>query len=232
MWVKTADGVKYYDNVTADLFGVTVVDPVDQTFIKTNRSAERFWVHPTYFEPETVSGIDWKFNNKELSETMGVDFRSANVSAENVAADGQMWFNKYSEDTKYCVNTNATAFGLGIDFERDWSVVRSAWSDNFFNKYARDPDQDRYDRINLDSSRNFIISDRGTTTDSCVYDYLPKTPEYLLSTTNIEISDVKSGVEVSQEIFNASSYNDDVNNVWNADKKSVSYNVESPNFNR
>ena len=119
MWVKTPDGVKYYDNVTADLFGVTVVDPIDQTFIKTNRSAERFWVHPTYFEPETTSGIDWKFNDNELSETMGVDFRSANVSAENVAADGQMWFNKYSEDTKYCVNTNATAFGLGIDFERD-----------------------------------------------------------------------------------------------------------------
>ena len=119
MWVKTPYGVKYYDNVTADLFSVTVVDPIDQTFIKTNRSAERFWVHPTYFEPETTSGIDWKFNDNELSETMGVDFRSANVSADNVATDGQMWFNKYSEDTKYCVNTNATAFGLGIDFERD-----------------------------------------------------------------------------------------------------------------
>ena len=110
--------------------------------------------------------------------------------------------------------------------------MRPAWSDDFFNKYARDPDQDRYDRINLDSSRNFIISGRGGTTDSCVYDYLPKTPEYLLSTTNIEISDVKSGVEVSQEVFDASSYRDDVNNIWNTDEKSVSYNVESPNFNK
>lgn len=57
LWVKSADGIRYYDNVTADLFNVTVIDPIDQTFIKTNRSAERFWVHPTYFEPETAQTI-------------------------------------------------------------------------------------------------------------------------------------------------------------------------------
>ena len=229
VYIKNKDNkLEYYDNKTANLFTVDVIDPVEETFIKTNRSNDKFFVHPTYFEPELVDLFEFEYDNESAAEAFKKNFRLSNTQIKDVHTIEQLWFLKYSLETKYCTNINDTAFGLGIDFLNNYSIFKSSWDPEFFNKYTRDVQQDEYDRINLELSNVFITNDGKDSKESNIYDYLPKTPKYLLENTTLEIKDVISDIKKVQEIFDASSYTVD-NKYYDSTK--TSNNIESPNFN-
>lgn len=234
IYIKRKDGkLRYYDNLTSDLYLVSVVDPIDETYIKTNKSAERFYVHPTYFNPDMIEMFGFEYVDDDLTERFELNTKLANIKLSEVSKIDQMWYNKYSLDTKYCMNINETAFALGIDLKKDQSILESSWNNNFFNKYARDEAEDKKDKANLEyrGIKSFLNGNSSNNKEYSIYDYLPTIPKYLMAESNIRVESVKTNIKYAQEVFDASSYDTSVFNVYNEQSKNLtSYSVESPNF--
>lgn len=232
VYVKTENGeLKYFDNNWMKLFTASVIDPVEETFIKTNRTGDlKFFVHPTYFKPAMTDILNFKYDTDNYtSSEFKKNYQLGNIKIDKVNMVDQVWFNKISENLNYCYNTNKTAFGLGIDVQHDYSVLSSTWGSGFYNKYSRDEVQDEYDRKNLAGVNNFIVNEYGSTSDVSLYDYLPKVPTYLIS-NNLDIADVKSNVKLNKEVFNSESYDSSVLYTY-VDGESSNC-VESPNFKK
>lgn len=232
VYVKTEKGeLKYFDNNWMKLFTASVIDPVEQTFIKTNRTGNlKFFVHPTYFKPAVTDVLNFQYDaGKYISNEFNKNYQLSNIKIDKVKTVDQLWFNKMSENLNYCYNVNKTAFGLGIDVQHDYSILSSTWGSGFYNKYSRDEVQDEYDRKNLAGVNNFIVNESGSTNDVSLYDYLPKVPTYLIS-NNLDIADVKSNIKLNKEVFNSESYDSSILYTY-VDGESSNC-VESPNFKK
>jgi len=246
IYIKTEKGLKYYDNEYNNLYSINVIDPIEETFIKTNRTptkysgktekykGSKFFVHPTYYEPEMINMLTFEYNDSSLCEHFSKNYHLSNIRLKDVANIDQIWYNKLSSDLNYCFNSNYTAFGLGIDVDNNYSILSSVWSEKFFNKYSRDKIQDEYDKKNLEGQTDFIINELSYGSDENLYDYLPKVPKYLISNT-LDLADVKSNVKLNKEVFNSSSYDSSILYVYNeaCDGSTLYSNcIESPNFKK
>lgn len=150
VYVKNADGVKDFTNVS-NLLNITLVDPITHYKYKTELGR----VHSTYSEPVMKNIFEFDYStgertNRLLNEYESFDaadkidnifeksFDGANLSIKNVNKIAQMWINKYTEDSNYCINDTAgnAHYRLAVDVLHNYSVMHDPWFFPTYRKYG------------------------------------------------------------------------------------------------
>ena len=143
IYVKTAYGVDDLTNLE-NILTLTVVNPIVST---RNENTEKY-VHPTHIVPvlkdmlsfDYSPVIDEVFESSDgdgfemLEDVFKYSFDGANILINNTSTIPQIWYNKYTEETNFCIG-DTSLYRMSLDFIHDKSIMKSCWDNEMFYNY-------------------------------------------------------------------------------------------------
>ena len=144
IYVKTVYGVDDLTNLE-NILTINVVDPIVSD---RNQNTVKY-VHPTHIVPvmkdmlsfdytpvvdEVFESSDDDMNSEILEDIFKYSFDGANIILNNVNNISQLWYNKYTQNTNFCIS-NVDNYRLSLDLVHNRSIMKSSWDSNLFYNY-------------------------------------------------------------------------------------------------
>ena len=143
IYVKTAYGV---DDLThlENILTITTVNPI----VSDRNENTTKYVHPTHIVPimkdmlsfDYIPVVDEVFESSDddsyemLEDIFRYSFDGANIVLRNTNVIPQIWFNKYTEETNFCIG-DTSLYKMSLDLINDKSIMKSCWDNSMFFNY-------------------------------------------------------------------------------------------------
>ncbi len=128
------------------------------------------YVHSTYITPIMKNMLEFDYDvDDEICKVFKRNLNGANISINNIKTINQVWFNKYTIDTEYCIqknkNTENLVYRTSLDLIHNVSLMNNCWDTNMYHKYYIDSsNQETYESLYgyiVGCETNTFINSRG-----------------------------------------------------------------------
>lgn len=160
IYVRKHEGIKDYTNLESFLT-FTVVPPYKvekQEIVKaipentldveeTVKSTYGF-VQTTYAVPMTVDVFSFNYSNSSINNSFNRILNGMNTEISGVKTLSQLWINKYTTSSNYCIPIDSSYPRVSIDYIKNISIMDNCWKDSYYEYNVHDfLNSDEYDRI-------------------------------------------------------------------------------------
>lgn len=176
IYIKSYEGTKDYTKLK-DILSISVIDPIKYYKYKDlhyniygKEEQELGYAHSTYAEPVMKDMFNFGYTtyvepDEDEESVPMVDgifkksFDGANIILDDVNRINQIWLNKYTDESNFCVKTfkNEDEEGnitynydatLSIDVRKRASIMSTSWNKELYRKYyTMDTGYESYDSI-------------------------------------------------------------------------------------
>lgn len=126
-------------------------------------------VLPTYAEPMMKDMIEFNYTcSPDINDAFLTSFDGANILPKKVNTINQLWINKYTTESDYCISTGWEK--LSFDVLHNVSIMENAWSAKKYRKYytnnGTDESYDSFPGYSTGFEPNCFINSRGISFNS------------------------------------------------------------------
>lgn len=158
----------------ANAIKISIEDPYVATKYTKNSSGNvtkdcEGIVLPTYAEPMMKDMIEFKYScDPDINDAFSTSFDGANILPKKVNTINQLWINKYTTESDYCISTGWEK--LSFDVLHNVSIMQNAWSAGKYRKYytnnGNDESYDSFPGYSTGYEPNCFINSRGISFNS------------------------------------------------------------------
>lgn len=171
IYIKSYEGTKDYTKLK-NILSISLVDPIkyykykDLHYNKYGKEEQELgYAHSTYAEPVMKDMINFGYTSyvepeekdeeetdifatsvKQIDDIFNISFDGANTVVKNVNTINQLWLNKYTDESNFCVKAlkNEDSSGnitynydanISLDVKKNISLMTTSWSKNLYRKY-------------------------------------------------------------------------------------------------
>lgn len=159
IYVRKHEGIKDYTNLSQFLT-FTVVPPYkvrkeervkvmkDLVTIENGIKNTYGYVQTTYGTPVMHDLIEFKYGNPETNTSFNRILDGMNTEVTNLKTMSQMWINKCTTSSNYCIPIDSSYPRVSIDCLTNTSIIDNCWSDMYYDYNVHDfLSSDEYDNI-------------------------------------------------------------------------------------